>query len=365
MVNTDNMPAVIYTHSLNEYDSKAAVKAVAAIAEKADWQRVFGGKRVLVKPNLLAAIDPLRAVTTHPVILEAIFRTLRDLQAKVWVGDSSGETMAGKNQTRLAYKVCGVRQVAKHVGADIVSFESFSPCTHILPDGRLIVLSGVLMEVDVVLSVPKFKTHTAYVLTGPVKNLFGFVPGHLKARLHAYYPDIWEFAKVLLSVYERVRPHYTLVDAVVGLEGDGPMAGTPRRIGFLLSGIKGMMVERLMADMMGVDPRIVPTLSGLREKGTVHPLDCSLPPQPIPGFVLPQTVSQSWVHKLLFTQKVQSNLRVPKIRPHICNKCGKCAIICPTKAIEGTKVIWSRCIGCLCCFEICKQLAIELCRPIQ
>ena len=353
----------VVTHAVSEYRRPLLRDAVETLATREGWRQRFSGKRVLLKPNLLAAVAPERAVTTHPLVLWAVGCILRDLGATLWVGDSSGETMAQKRQTERAYRVCGIADVAKSLGAKLVRFERFNSIRLAGWERPPVLISGVIQEVDAIVSLPKFKTHTGYVLTGGVKNLYGLVPGHLKARLHAAFPQIGIFGDMLKSIYRRVQPAYTLVDAIVGMEGDGPMAGQSRQIGFLLGSSDGFAVDRVIAEMMGADPRLVPTLPRDGATPLLHSLDGPQVPRPIDGFLLPQTVGQSWRRRRRFSATVTRHLLYPRISKDRCDNCGTCQEMCPVSAIRGQTIAIKQCIGCLCCHEMCQAHAIELAPP--
>jgi len=328
------------------------------------------GMTALVKPNVLAAVGPERRVTTHPIVVAAVIASLRRLGCKVIVADSSGGGMEGHAQTRRALETSGIAEVARANGAIAKPLEEYGVRRL---SGSLgswdIWLSPLLQQVDVVVNVPVFKTHTATVITGAVKNLFGCVPGHLKASYHKQLSHIPTFSRFLVDLALAVKPDVTIVDAIECMHGDGPMGGYPFSAQKILIGRNPFAVDTVLTAMAGVPMMKVPTVAaavnaGLSKYSAEHLT--GMPVSPLQGFVLPQTVRNDWSGRFLFRTGIRWRRLVPAVNIAKCRNCGQCAAACPVDAItlmEDRYVVnRNLCLRCLCCHELCTVAAIEL-RP--
>lgn len=201
--------------------------------------------RVLVKPNLLRPAHSGRAVTTHPAVLVETVRILRERGHEVSVGDSPG---VGNARANLAVMGC-LREI-EATGARVCRLGH--PVRVLLPGGRVLPVSRTVLEAEVLLNLPKWKTHVQVGLTGAVKNLFGCVPGPRKALQHiAYGHREREFVAMLVGLAAFLRPSLTVVDGIVAMEGDGPGGGAPKPVGFLFSGKDPISLDRVLATLMG------------------------------------------------------------------------------------------------------------------
>lgn len=231
-------------------------------------QEIQPGMRVLVKPNMLAAVSFERRVTTHPMVIAAVVSTLKQMGCEVIVADSSGGGMHGHAQTSQALTVTGIAEAAIANGASAEPLEQFGASSRAGLLGPWdIWLTPLLGQVDVVVNVPVLKTHTATVITGAVKNLFGLVPGHLKAQYHLQLPYIPTFSTFLVDLALAVKPTVTIVDAIIGMDGDGPMNGFPYSAGKLVMGRNPFAVDFVLAGLVGVEPRRIPTIDAAYRAG--------------------------------------------------------------------------------------------------
>ena len=216
---------------------------------------IRSGDRVILKPNLLAPKSPERAVTTHPAVVEAVVKLALDCGAKVSIGDSPPLPSAH----RMA-RGCGIAEVARRLGVPIIDFRSPTTAsrapqihTREIQSPRI---DKTLLEADVVINLPKLKTHCQMLVTCAVKNLFGCIVGRRKALQHfrcKRSPD--DFAAMLLANMEKVGSELTLVDAVMAMEGMGPSHGTPKPLHLLISGQDPVAVDRVVAELLKIDWR--------------------------------------------------------------------------------------------------------------
>ena len=181
------------------------------------------GQKVLLKPNLLAGRPPERAVTTHPEIVRGMIRLVQKAGGHVAVGDSPGVGSPLQVARRS-----GILAVVEETGAE---FAPFTESVRVRPSGAVfqeLEVARDLLEADVVINLPKLKTHQMMGLTCGVKNLFGAVVGMRKPRLHLQAgTDKSFFALMLLELAEFLRPALTVVDAITAMEGNGPGSGDP------------------------------------------------------------------------------------------------------------------------------------------
>lgn len=220
---------------------------------------VKSGQTVLIKPNMLAAAKPAQAVCTHPAVLESVLRLVCDSGAKPMIGDSP-------NLGGLHYvsRVSGILEAAKKFSAPIVSF------SHPVKTKEGVYIDRTVMDVDVVLNLPKLKTHRQLFLTLSIKNLFGCMPGRRKAVMHMIHGDNHngqDFGRMLISVYKAVKPAFTLMDGILGMEGNGPKGGLPRKFGLLLAGKDAVAVDRVVCEALSVPWQNLATLRAAKEQG--------------------------------------------------------------------------------------------------
>lgn len=342
---------------------------------------VAAGENLLLKANLLAPAAPEKAISTHPAVVEAVARQVAAAGAKAVIADCPGAYQHSAALLRRTYEICGMAGAAERAGAELSCDTSSREISY--PQGRLMrhfeIMSPVL-ETDGVLNLCKMKTHMFMGMTGGVKNSFGVIPGLSKAGYHAKLQDKVQFAGMLLDLSDFVSPRLTIMDAVMGMEGEGPGAsGTPRPVGLLLCAENPLALDVVAAAVMGLERGANPLLLAA-EKWGVGPTELSevelvgavLEDIRVPGFRLPRSVKKSMVVaprlpgpvsglvKSLFTQ-------TPRAAPDRCVGCGLCRDACPVKAIHLTKkrkakIAPDQCIRCYCCHELCPHKAIDV-RP--
>jgi uncharacterized protein (DUF362 family)/Pyruvate/2-oxoacid:ferredoxin oxidoreductase delta subunit len=346
-----------------EFSIRKAIDLIGGISSF-----VRNGSRVLIKPNLLMAIEPERAITTHPAIIRAIIKVLKEIDCKIYIGDSP--SVFGKPQeVKEVYRKSGVERVAEEEGIELVEFRQ----TYFKKDFPL---ASILAEVDCLISVPKFKTHDFMLLTGAVKNLFGLIPGIYKSELHKKYFKPDKFAQKLIEIYEIVRPALNIVDAIDIIEGDGPgTKGDLRHIGLILASPNALAIDSILARMMNLKPIDIPTIKEAEKRG-LGSIDLGL--IEITGERLEDIIIKDFkLPKPSIVHKVPLNLfnlfkgllnYWPEIDPKKCICCKKCQTICPVKVIDmkngRLKIGYKDCIKCFCCLEVCPEGAISIKRSL-
>jgi uncharacterized protein (DUF362 family) len=325
----------------------------------------WSGKRVLIKPNILGPHPPEKGITTHPSLIRSLVKALRKREAFCRVGDNPGLNGYAANE-----RCARISDIFDAADGSFVNFAK--EAVQIGVKSRFVeklVVSRAILEADLVIDVPKFKTHLQTKITGAVKNMFGILVGAEKARVHLAAPKPEEFSEALVDIYQIRIPDLTIMDAVVGMEGNGPSSSDLRPIGKILAAQNGVAVDGLMAAMMGVSPDKVDTLriAFQRGLGEVDPANMEMQGtwSRLKKYKIPLTfVSQGWfgaaVNKLLYRPLVKPQLSV---RPELCTQCGVCVQQCPAGALTLGKVPRldaRKCISCYCCYELCSNQAVEL-----
>ena len=327
---------------------------------------------IYLKPNLAGPFPPERAVTTHPAVVSAVARLLKAARHEVTVGDSpAGPARPG--YLRFLYRRTGMEEVARDLGLNLDL--NLEPVEVKLPHARslrVVTLNRSFASAPALLNLAKFKTHLFARLTGAVKNLYGAVSGMMKVAYHTRLKDPADFMGLLLDLVDYLQPRLQVVDAVVGMEGDGPTWGRPRQVGFLLAGVNPLAVDWVMSQMMGLAPAAVP-LFQVAPPPPVEVMGVPLEQARIIGFrhPSPNTMEDgleglSWLPRRLKEYLGKELLPRPGIIPELCAGCALCAESCPQQAIRlvdhKAMVDLSRCIRCWCCNEVCPQGAVELSR---
>ncbi len=339
------------------------------------------GMRVAVKVNLVMALKPEAAATVHPAVVCALVRLLRERGAEVIVGDSPGGVYTAA-WLRWVYDVCGMRAVEAAGGKLNDDFSQTEVNYPEAVQAKRFPFTAYLSRADAVIDLCKLKTHGMMGLSCAVKNMFGVVPGTIKPEFHYRYPRAEEFADVLVDLYEYVRPRLCICDAVVGMEGNGPTHGAPRRIGCLLAAENGHALDLLAAHLIGLGPRNIPTLAAAQRRGLI-PSEvsalavCGAPEQfalsdyqnvSLQPNVFFQVLGSGPIGKAADFVAGRILTPFPKLEAAACVGCGKCAQICPAKAIRMAdgrpRIDRGACIHCFCCQEFCPKGAMQVGRHL-
>jgi len=333
----------------------AAVERAFALAA---WEGDFSGKRVLLKPNLLTDRKPEQAVTTHPEVVRHVIRWFRRRGAEVSVGDSPASTANLKNVWRLS----GVGAVCAEEQVPLISFEQ-AGVRPFEQDGFSFSVAQPVLDADIVVNLPKVKSHSLTMLTAAVKNIYGVLPGYSKTMNHRLHPKLAAFGRLIAAIWNVIPPSVTLADGIIGMEGQGPANGRPVPLGFLAVSEDPFALDRMLCGMLRIDARRVPYLvDGLGEGYTRVGDEVS-----VGAF---ETPSGAHILNILPQGLVDVFGRLVWVRPAfseaVCVGCGKCAAACPAHAItlstQTHKPVLKRnaCISCSCCHEVCPADAIRM-----
>jgi uncharacterized protein (DUF362 family)/NAD-dependent dihydropyrimidine dehydrogenase PreA subunit len=330
---------------------------------------VSKGEKVLLKPNFLVDRPPEKCVTTHPEVVRAVATLVLEAGAHPFIGDSPnlGSTL------KVAEK-CGVAQVARELGIEIVEFEPVE-VTH--PQGKFFkrfVVGKAVREADKIINLPKLKTHNLTFLTLAVKNIFGCVPGARKAQWHVKTSsqDNEYFSKMLLDLYTLINPVLSVVDGIVSMEGKGPGSGTPRNLGVLIAGTDAVAVDAIITEIVGAPPEQFTTLKvalkehyGVARREEIEVWGEAIEKVKVGDYQFPPKIIEIKGFLKTFLGFLKGPLTThPEIDTTKCEQCANCAEACPLKcitALENKFIINSKeCIQCLCCMEVCPHAAIDL-----
>ena len=359
------------------YEADSVKKAVYEVLDGIAGirQKITEGSRVLVKTNLLMRKNPEDAVTTHPMVVEAIVRYLQELGCKVIVGDSPGGPFT-EWSLKSVYKAAGMLEVAERTGCelnyDTSAVEISNPEAKRLKSMQII---KIAREVDFVVSAAKLKTHGMMTYTGAVKNLFGVIPGLTKADYHLRLNSVDNFADHLVDICEAVKPVFSIIDGIDGMEGNGPSAGEKRHVGLIMASESPYALDTVASGIIGMDPMIVPTIRAAKERTLfsgerkdIRINGVQLSEINVEPFKLPSSVNVNFVGGRVpkFVEKfLLNNLRPrPEFNYALCVSCGDCKRSCPPGIIDmssGKPVPdLSKCIRCFCCHELCPKKAVDI-----
>ena len=372
VIESENVSVVRCTR----YQYNCVHDSVALLLEP--WGGIAGivkpGDKVLLKPNLLAAVKPEEAVTTHPLIIKVLTELIQKVGGEVFIGDSPG----GDDEDHT-HRETGMLAVAQETEARLIKFDRVKQKEYDGIRKRSLELAAAIDEVDLIINVAKLKTHPLTGLTGAVKNIFGCVAGKAKGRMHFDYPLPLEFSKLLVDVYMAVKPAFSIIDAVIAMEGIGPRRGKARNTGLLLASRSAVALDTVAAAITGFQPSQVTTNIIAAELGLpgtkiteifLHGL--SLEEAIIPDFDR-GTASNGKVGRLIarfpaaWVRGFRERKRpYPQINALLCNGCGKCVEGCPAQIMhlnsKTPTIDLNACIRCYCCREFCPRGAVELTR---
>jgi len=327
------------------------------------------GMSVLLKPNLLSAKAPERAITTDPEFVAAVGRAVKALGARVIIGDSPAG--AEKGIDRL-WQNCGMTAIAQRDGFELVNFE-LSGSRPVTIGGQVYHIAKPVLDAGLVISLPKLKTHVLTLMTGGVKNTFGCIPGFRKGLYHKEAPKPQLFARVLVDIFSAVRPALTIMDAIVAMEGDGPSSGTPRQVGLAAATEDAVALDAVMAAIVGLSPDKVHTTRFAGERGLgenrlshIETVGMSIKDARVVGFKLTSNTKMELIPKFAYDAVSRFIWQRPKIDDVTCTQCQACVDSCPTGAMVAVGLCGTPafnedlCINCWCCHEICPSRAIGI-----
>lgn len=336
---------------------------------------VKSGMKIIIKPNLVSFKKPDAAATTHPALLEALVEMLLARGADVTIGDSPGGPHSLPLLNRV-YAATGMDRLEK-LGAKLN--RNMNEKNVDFPEGKVLknfTYTEYLDEADAIIDFCKLKSHGMLGMSAAVKNLFGTIPGLKKPEVHYKFQNDAEFADMLVDLNEYFKPRLAICDAVVGMEGNGPTAGTPRQIGAIIASKSTYYADVVGAELIGMNIDGLPTLQAAYERGFAPASSKNLRVYgdiralTVDDFKAPPVRGLSFMRKgnvLHFISKAALEHK-PTLKKRLCIGCGECARMCPAKAIEMKNkkphINREKCIRCFCCQEFCPRAAMVAHRPL-
>ncbi len=331
------------------------------------------GMTVALKVNLVMAKKPEAAATTHPVVVEVLCDIITEKGGQALIIDGPGNLHLPEILKGI-YKASGMLALDKKEGVrvnyDISSVNIENPDALYL---KRLTLMKPLMEADLIINLPKLKTHCQMTYTGGIKNMFGAVPGLLKMEYHFRMPDYDKFADSIIDIFLAVKPALTLMDGIIGMDGDGPTSGHPVKIGIIALSENTFDLDLVCSAIMGIEPEKIPVLVQAKKRGLIA---SSLSEIEIRGEKLEDLIRKdlqipSTKRGIHFLDHLGGRFLKKLLEPKIsfssaCVKCGFCAKICPAKAItmhgnsQPPTVQHQNCIRCYCCHELCPSAAVNI-----
>ena len=334
-------------------------------------------QRLLLKPNLLIGEAPEKCVTSHPAVFRAVAEIIKETGVVVSYGDSPAI-----GSTSSAARKCGIRAVAEDL--DIPEADFKTPVEVFFEKGvqnKKFVVAKAVLDNDVVVSLPKLKTHGFEKFTGCVKNQFGCIPGVRKSEYHIKVPNAEQFAQMLVDLNNYINPALYVMDGVWAMEGNGPRGGAPRKMNVLLFSCDPIALDATVCRIIDLDPEYVPTITMGHKSGsgTYLEKEIDLVGDDLDSFRLHDfDINRSPLtpYRDRGVMRFLSNRFIPRpvINVEKCVACGMCVTICPTEPKSVDWVAGDRqrppthnyktCIRCYCCQELCPESAIDIRYPL-
>jgi len=362
----------VYISACPEYERESVKKSVRDILSAYGGAEAIAsaGQTVLIKANLLMNSRPEQAVTTHPLMVEAIAAEFIGIGCRVIIADSPGGPYNAAT-LKVVYRTCGMDEAAADSGAELN--DNFESSEVAFPEGHIcksFPIIDAVQQADVIISAAKLKTHGLAYMTAAVKNMFGAIPGLAKPAYHSKFPDRTRFNRMLVDVCECVKPAFSFIDGIVGMEGRGPSGGRPKKTGVIIGAVNAHAADMAGCRIMGFKAEQVTTLTEAMARGLIpHSFEeleymgdnieslitayiPAIRATAVPIHYFPQFV-QPLLTKLLVSYPVIEDK---------CVGCGVCATNCPEQIIsihdKRAHIDYEKCIKCYCCHEFCPVRAI-------
>lgn len=330
-------------------------------------------KTILLNPNLVVGSAPENAVTTHPVIFEAVAKLLIEHDYNVIYGDSPGLGNPEKAAQKSGLKEVADRYNIKH--ADFTNGKQVS-----VPESKVCKQFEIVnahFEAEAIINLPKMKAHALQRITGAIKNPFGMVLGYNKATMHSRFTNAFIFAEMLIDLNNYLKVDLHIMDGIVAMEGNGPRNGDPVDMNVILVSKDPVALDTVFCKLVDVNHLIIPAIQYGQEYGLGTYEDIEIIGDDIEPLINKEfnvdhnPVKIEDANKFAILKKV---VRRPFILNDKCKKCGVCVEVCP---LEEKAVNWkngdktkppvydyTKCIRCYCCQEMCPHHAIEVKTPL-
>lgn len=367
--------SVVAIEKCEEYNLDILYEKIETVIKNCGGLEGLKGKKILLKPNLLAPSAPEKAVTTHPIFLQAVIKYLKNEinPEEIFVGDSPGV-----GTQNIIYKTTGLQEI---IDEEKVKIANFKEKIEIKVDGKYVksfFVAKAFKEVDAIISLPKLKTHGMTYYTGAMKNLFGMIPGLSKPQFHYKFPEKEKFGNMIVDLNFAIKPYFAIMDGVVSMEGNGPRNGTPRNTNLVLASSDLLALDSTACRVININPEKIAYIKNgyQRNFGKIKKDEIEL----IGNFDdLDELIIKNYKHikresdllelvplpKFINDFLRETLMPKPKFNHDKCILCKECIKVCPSKPKalkieEGrVKIDRNNCIRCFCCQEMCPVNVIE------
>ncbi len=353
-----NKIAVLQCHS---YDERLVESRINALLSAAGFDSldITAGSTVLIKANLGMANTPDKAATTHPAVVRAIVREVKRRGGNPIVGDDPIVTRLAQE----TMEITGMVKIAKEEDVKLSVFAKDGGFVKVkvskYKNFEYVYYAKNVLDADIVISVPKLKTHLLTMLSCSVKNMMGCVERTERKRMHEFQSN-YDFSKALVEVFKIRPPDFTVVDGVTSMVGLGPSHGIPADTAILMASKDGLGIDVAAAKILGYDPTSVETIklsldNRLWDENMYdYPLSCL---DAIENAKWPLVPKISDEVRKRFKKFLLMSLEIDEAK---CIGCGDCIQHCPVQAMAGIppRIDLAKCISCFCCFELCSQGAV-------
>ncbi len=324
--------------------------------------------KILLKPNLLAPKKPETGALTHPEFIRAVIHIVKKAGAHPAVGDSPGLGTAEQ-----IVKSSGIKKICEEENVPVINLQT--PVKKTIKNGKIaktITIAEEIYKFDKIINLPKLKNHGLTQITVALKNLYGVIPGLRKGAYHFRYKSINEFNSLLIELNQLVKPVINIVDGILGMEGDGPASGDPKKADLIIMGEDTISVDYISAILMNYDPDSISFIKTAKEykfggytKELINVKGKKIEDCIIKNFKTIKGKMNPEIFPPLLRILIQKFLiKKPVVKKSKCTGCKKCIEICPPKTIKlihnKAHIFYKNCIKCYCCSEICPIKAIDL-----
>jgi len=368
---------MVFLQKCDTYDNKIILEKIKELFDNNGGidKYSYKGANVVIKPNLVSKNKPEDAATTHPSLVYAVAKLCIENGANVTIAESPGNNY-DKNTLKSIYKATGMEKVAEETGAILNYDLSITEISNTdAMNLKKIKIITPIAKADIVINIAKLKTHGMMVYTGAVKNTFGYIAGLEKAEYHFKNQNYDQFANAIIDIHLSRIPDLNILDAVVGMERDGPTAGDPKSINLIISGNNAFEVDLAALGVINVNPIKVPIFKNafIRNLCASSYKDLEIKGSSVDEVMRPDFVVcyNEKFDNLYFFKGIMGNtiakLITPKpvVNSKKCKACGECARACPAKVIKiiekkHAQIDIKNCIRCYCCQELCPFKAVNI-----
>jgi len=334
------------------YDQKEVDGAIQKILKLLDFPVYkYKNKKVLIKPNVLGFYkENLDAIITHPSIVKALLKEFKNAK----IGESSS-TDTENNLRKANYW-----QFKPIVFEEQKLMKVYDSHAKVL---KHFYLPELIKKADLIINVPKLKTHTLTKMTGAIKNLYGCIPGGVKQMLHKEAAGEKKFSHLLVDIYSHIKPQLNIMDAVIAMEGEGPSAGKAKEVNLILASRNAVALDIVASKLMGYHPSEIFAIEDAVNRGLGSydaQLVGDLRQVPNLNFEKPNRFKRVIAKTFLISMAKKEKVVCDREK---CVKCGVCSRHCPKKAITLNpfpEIDNKKCIRCFCCIEVCPHHALHL-----